>query len=196
MIRSGMKWTENFKHVFTEDFKNSKDEVEKCCYDVFNKNNFDATITSCSVVEFTKLGDEVLAEIKLQFDGLSNSISSEDVMKMFAEQTKMKNGSYMMGHYDVNVHSSYFLIAENEIKDDSRELPDWAWLVVMGSIVSVCIIAMFGVTISIHRYKHNSETKKRVLNAKTLNVLRGQKAFEMMERGKISVFFSFNHLNI
>ena len=134
-----------------------------------------------------------MAQLNLQFSGIHFNVTSQDIYTVFSNHLQVKDDHLMMGDFGVAVNASYFVVVDTDLNIGTMnllslqygvELPDWAWLVVMAAIVSLLIIGLLGLTVAIQRHKQNTEVKRRVLNAKTLDALRSQKTFDMVELGK------------
>lgn len=53
----------------------------------------------------------------------------------------------------------------------------------MAGIVSTFIMALLGVAFGVQKYRLGRKVKKRVLNAKTLEALKNNNSFDMIELG-------------
>ena len=203
-IRSGIPWSDNLNHPYTQEYKNLKEEFDKRCSLIFNRMYFGSSFEFCSVEAFTKRGDEMSVEVNLQFSGLVFNLTSTSILDSFTEELEVDGDEvHWMGEYVVNLRSSYFLVVDTELLNNAEnlvfgiygvEFPDWALLVLIAGIMLVFIIAMVGVITSVKRYNQSVEVKRRVLNVKTLKALRGGEHFDVVECGKYSLSVSLKEM--
>ena len=193
LITSGLEWDSKLLHEITDQFKMNKRKLEKVCSSIFKQAYFGSAFEFCSLEAFSKSPEGVMAQLNLQFSGIHFNVTSQDIYTVFSNHLQVKDDHLMMGDFGVAVNASYFVVVDTDLNIGTMnllslqygvELPDWAWLVVMAAIVSLLIIGLLGLTVAIQRHKQNTEVKRRVLNAKTLDALRSQKTFDMVELGK------------
>ena len=198
LITSGLEWDSKLLHEITDQFKMNKRKLEKVCSSIFKQAYFGSAFEFCSLEAFSKSPEGVMAQLNLQFSGIHFNVTSQDIYTVFSNHLQVKDDHLMMGDFGVAVNASYFVVVDTDLNIGTMnllslqygvELPDWAWLVVMAAIVSLLIIGLLGLTVAIQRHKQNTEVKRRVLNAKTLDALRSQKTFDMVELGKCTDFY-------
>ena len=191
-ILSGLDWREELLHDFTDEFRENKKNLERLMTEKFSQVYFGNALEFCSVDAFSRLDDAVVAEFYLQFSGIVFNVTSADVTRSWVELLDVEDGQYKLGRYVVDVNTTRFQVVDTEILNDAEnlvfakygvELPDWAWLVVMAGIVSTFIVALLGVVFGVQKYRLSRRVNKRVLNAKTLEALRNNNSFDMLEIG-------------
>ena len=189
---SGLDWREELLHDFTDEFRENKKNLERLMTEKFSQVYFGNALEFCSVDAFSRLDDAVVAEFYLQFSGIVFNVTSADVTRSWVELLDVEDGEYKLGRYVVDVNTTRFQVVDTEILNDAEnlvfakygvELPDWAWLVVMAGIVSTFIVALLGVVFGVQKYRLSRRVNKRVLNAKTLEALRNNNSFDMLEIG-------------
>ena len=191
-ILSGLDWREELLHDFTDEFRENKKNLERLMTEKFSQVYFGNALEFCSVDAFSRLDDDVVAEFYLQFSGIVFNVTSADVTRSWVDLLDVEDGQYKLGRYVVDVNTTRFQVVDTEILNDAEnlvfakygvELPDWAWLVVMAGIVSTFIVALLGVVFGVQKYRLSRRVNKRVLNAKTLEALRNNNSFDMLEIG-------------
>jgi len=189
-ILSGLDWREELLHDFTEEFRENKRNLERLMTEKFSQVYFGNALEFCSVDAFSRLGDTVVAEFYLQFSGIVFNVTSADVNSSWVDLLDVEDGQVKLGKFVIDVNNSHFQVVDTEILNEADnlvfakygvELPDWAWLVVMAGIVSTFIVALLGVVFGVQKYRMGKKVKKRVLNAKTLEALRNNNSFDMIE---------------
>ena len=210
-ILSGLDWREELLHDFTEEFRENKRNLERLMTEKFSQVYFGNALEFCSVDAFSRLGDTVVAEFYLQFSGIVFNVTSADVNSSWVDLLDVEDGQVKLGKFVIDVNNSHFQVVDTEILNEADnlvfakygvELPDWAWLVcrtqslrrinliflhlqvVMAGIVSTFIVALLGVVFGVQKYRMGKKVKKRVLNAKTLEALRNNNSFDMIELGE------------
>lgn len=117
----------------------------------------------------------------IQFSGIVFNVTTTDVKESLEELLVVKDDMLMMGKFEIDLNSTYFLVVDTSIPIETitfdeykAQVPDWAWLVIVGGIVSTLIIGFFGVIMGVQRFRHSQIVNKKVLNPKTLQAFRGR----------------------
>ena len=203
LITEGLRWSTKLLHEVTEDFKQNKKKFEQQCSKIFKHVYFGSAFEFCSLQSFAKALDGVKVLFSLQFNGLIFNITSKDIYKAFRDYMEFNHDDNMMGDYRVEIDSAYFLVVDSDLSDGTLgpkfskygvELPDWAWLVVIASIVCILIVAVLGITIGVQRHKQDIAVQRKLLNSKALKSVRSPDAFDMVQLGKYSVLLFVIHL--
>ena len=199
LITEGLRWSTKLLHEVTEDFKQNKKKFEQQCSKIFKHVYFGSAFEFCSLQSFAKALDGVKVLFSLQFNGLIFNITSKDIYKAFRDYMEFNHDDNMMGDYRVEIDSAYFLVVDSDLSDGTLgpkfakygvELPDWAWLVVIASIVCILIVAVLGITIGVQRHKQDIAVQRKLLNSKALKSVRSPDAFDMVQLGKYCVLVS------
>jgi len=193
-ISSGLDWTEELRYQSTDTFRRHKKQVDQECSSVFRQVYFGSAFEFCSVEAFSQpsSGPGVVVDVNLQFSGIIFNVTSKDMHQSFVEYLKNVDGHSMMGDYEVNTNACYFLVVDTEIINEADnlvftkygvELPDWAWLVIIGGVISVLLIGCLWISISVSRTRHNAAVMRRVIHAKSLGDLRrrSSRVFDKVE---------------
>jgi len=190
LITEGLLWSTKLLHEVTEDFKQNKKKFEQQCSKIFKHVYFGSAFEFCSLQSFAKALDGVKVLFSLQFNGLIFNITSKDIYKAFRDYMEFNHDDNMMGDYRVEIDSAYFLVVDSDLSDGTLgpkfakygvELPDWAWLVVIASIVCILIVAVLGITIGVQRHKQDIAVQRKLLNSKALKSVRSPDAFDMVQ---------------
>jgi len=180
-ILAGLTWREELLHDFTDQFRESKRELEGLMTQVFSQVYFGRALDFCSVDAFSRLGDAVIAEFYLQFSGIVFEVSSADLKTSWVELLDVEDGNYKLGKYVIDVDGSHFKVVNTEILNHAEnlvfskygvELPDWAWLVTIAGFGSIFIVTLLGVVLGIKRFRLDNRVHMRLLHNKTLEVLK------------------------
>lgn len=189
-ILAGLTWQEELLHDFTDEFQENKRSLERLMSENFQQVYFGSAFEFCSVDAFSRLGEAVVAEFYLQFSGIVFNVSSADLTRAWVEHLDLEDGNHKLGSYVIDVEASYFKVVDTEVLNDADnlvfakygvELPDWAWLVVMAGVVCTFIMALLGILFGIQKMRLKRKIKMRVLNAKTLEALKNNNSFDMMD---------------
>lgn len=189
-ILAGLTWQEELLHDFTVEFQENKRSLERLMTENFQQVYFGSAFEFCSVDAFSRLGDAVIAEFYLQFSGIVFNVTSADLTRSWIDLLDVEDGNHKLGDYVIDVDASYFRVVDTEVLNDADnlvfakygvELPDWAWLVVMAGTVCTFIMALLGILFGLQKMKLKRKIKMRVLNAKTLEALKNNNSFDMMD---------------
>eukprot|EP00092_Neocalanus_flemingeri_P023135 GFUD01025084.1.p1 GENE.GFUD01025084.1~~GFUD01025084.1.p1 ORF type:complete len:637 (-),score=140.69 GFUD01025084.1:79-1989(-) len=188
VIKSGLDWSEELLHTFTDVYKEVSEEIMREISKVFEHVYYGSAFEFASIEAYSREEESVLVDFYLQFSGIVFKINTKDVKESFKELLEVNDNKLMMGRYEIDLNSTYFLVVDSStpietISSERSEaiLPDWAWLVVVGGIFSTLIIGSFGVLMGVQKYKDSQIVRTRVLNPKTLKAFRGQKHFNTVE---------------
>ena len=191
-ILAGLPWQEELLHDFTEEFQENKRSLERLLTENFQQVYFGSAFEFCSVEAFSRQGDATIAEFYLQFSGIVFNVSSADITRSWIELLDVEDGKHKLGSYVIDVEASYFKVVDTEVLNDADnlvfakyglELPDWAWLVVMAGMVCTFIMALLGILFGLQKMRLKRKIKMRVLNAKTLEALKNNNSFDMIDLG-------------
>ena len=191
-ILAGLTWQEELLHDFTVEFQENKRSLERLMTEIFQQVYFGSAFEFCSVDAFSKLGDAVVAEFYLQFSGIVFNVTSADLTRSWIDLLDVEDGNHKLGGYVIDVDASYFRVVDTEVLNDADnlvfakygvELPDWAWLVVMAGTVCTFIMALLGIAFGLQKMKLKRKIQMKVLNAKTLEALKNNNSFDMMDLG-------------
>eukprot|EP00092_Neocalanus_flemingeri_P041705 GFUD01045424.1.p1 GENE.GFUD01045424.1~~GFUD01045424.1.p1 ORF type:complete len:925 (-),score=213.08 GFUD01045424.1:155-2629(-) len=188
VIKSGLDWSEELLNTFTDVYKDVSDEVVREMSKVFEHVYYGSAFEFASIDAYSKEEENVLVDFYLQFSGIVFKITTKDVKESFEELLEVHDNKLMMGKYEIDLNSSYFLVVDSSVPMETITyerygviLPDWAWLVVVGGIFSTLIIGVLGVLMGIQKYRDNQIVRTRVLNPKTLKAFKGQQHFDTVE---------------
>eukprot|EP00092_Neocalanus_flemingeri_P020289 GFUD01021978.1.p1 GENE.GFUD01021978.1~~GFUD01021978.1.p1 ORF type:complete len:818 (-),score=185.29 GFUD01021978.1:228-2534(-) len=188
VIKSGLDWSEELLNTFTDVYKDVSDEVVREMSKVFEHVYYGSAFEFASIDAYSKEEENVLVDFYLQFSGIVFKITTKDVKESFEELLELHDNKLMMGKYEIDLNSTYFLVVDSSIPIEIITyerygviLPDWAWLVVVGGIFSTLIIGVLGVLMGVQKYRDNQIVRTRVLNPKTLKAFRGQQHFDTVE---------------
>jgi len=179
-ISSGLDWSEELRFQTTDTFKRQKEQLDQDCSNVFQQVYFGSAFEFCSVEAFSQSASGVVVDVNLQFSGIIFNVTSKDVHQSFVENLKIVDDRSMMGVYGVDVDACFFLVVDTEILNEADnlvftkygvELPDWAWLVMIGSVISILLIGCLWISIAVSRSRHNAAVMRRIINAKSLGDL-------------------------
>ena len=191
-ILAGLTWQEELLHDFTQEFQENKRSLEKLMTENLQQVYFGSALDFCSVDAFSRQGETVIAEFYLQFSGIVFNVTSADITSSWIELLDMEDGKHKLGGYVLDVEASYFKVVDTEILNDADnlvfakygvELPDWAWLVLMAGIVCTFIMALVGILFGAQKMRLRRKIQTRVLNAKTLEALKNNNSFNMIDLG-------------
>ena len=191
-ILAGLAWQEELLHDFTAEFQENKRTLERLMTENLRQVYFGSALEFCSVDAFSRYGEAVIAEFYVQFSGIVFNVTSADITRAWTELLEVEDGKHKLGSYVLDVEASYFRVVDTEILNDADnlvfakygvELPDWAWLVVMAGIVCTFIMALLGILFGLQKMRLKRKIQLRVLNAKTLEALKNNNSFDMMDLG-------------
>ena len=122
----------------------------------------------------------------MQFSGsIINNIATDGLKSSFENNLEEENDKLKFGRFLIDIDASNFHVADTSVPVDmfiseapDTVLPDWAWLVIVGGLISTFIIVFFGVVMGVQKYRQNQVVKRRVLNPRTLNAFKGQMHFD------------------
>jgi len=191
VIEAGLEWSEELLHSFTEMYKDATSEIVGEMSKVFENAFYGRAFEFISVEAYSEHEENVLVDFYAQFSGqVFNNKTTTDLKNTLEENLIVENDKLKMGKFVIDLNATSFVVVDTtiplemiglEIADEI--LPDWAWLVVVGGMISTFIIAFFGVIMGVQKYKHNQVVKTKVLNPKTLDAFRGQMHFATVSVG-------------
>merc|ERR1719383_1155514 len=117
----------------------------------------------------------ILVDFNIELIGLIFDISTLTLREAMVAGLKVKNDTFYLGEYGIDEERIDFYVLSTEIPLEQVQvemldvsLPDWAWVVIFGGAISVCLITMFGCTVGCNRWRKNRLMKNQYLSAKTL----------------------------
>ena len=187
VISAGLDWSDELLHTFTEKFRRSVDSLQGALDIAFRQVYFGDAFEFSTVEAFSENDGRVHADFFLQFSGISFNVTTEDVKESFMQQLREEDGKSYLSTFEIELDESYFLVVDTDqggrveslvLGKHGVELPDWAWLVVMGGIVTLLIISVIGVSFTIQRVRQGYNMKKRFVSVQALNALRGERSLD------------------
>jgi len=186
VIKSGLFWTQELLHGFTEVYKDVTEVVVTTLSEIFEKvygNAFEFV----TVEAYSQEDENIVVHFYVQFNGHTINNISTAALKATLEEELCKDGDdYKIEEFVIDMDDSYFQVVDTSSPTEISRLgerpgvyilPDWAWVALLGGTVSLIIIAMFGGVACVQVYRRNQVLKRRVLNPKTLETFRGENHF-------------------
>ena len=187
VITAGLDWSDELLHTFTDKFRRSVDSLQKALDNAFSQVYFGDAFEFSTVEAFSENDGSVNADFFLQFSGIAFNVTTEDVKESFMQQLRKEDGKSFLSKFELDLEESYFIVVDTDqggrveslvLGKHGVELPDWAWLVVMGGIVTLLIISVIGVSFTIQRVRQGYNMKKRFVSVQALDALRGERSLD------------------
>ena len=171
-----MEWTEELGYHDTQPFSLASTKLVLLFENALASTKFGSELGSMRIEAFTEKSPGVLVDFYLEFRGLLFNISTLDLREGVLLGLKEKAGRYYLGDLELNRDRVDFYVVSTYVPEvDTRVevldvfLPDWAWVVIFGGALSVCIIALLGCTVGCNRYVYIAVHYSTLLRYSVLN---------------------------
>ena len=154
-ISSGLEWTDALRHPSSLGFKEAETKVTRALTAALWKTQFGFFLDVVEVVAFVpgRIDPVVLVDVLLQFSDFKVQLTAQLLFQALVEN--LEEGKLPETDIRVDISETYFLMRSTAMiscKDDSLEVPRWAWLALTGGLTSFGIIAVTGCIFALRRF--------------------------------------------
>jgi len=172
-VKSGLLWTEELLHSFTTYYKEVTAEIVVNISEVF-QNFYGTAFEFASVESYNKVKSMIYVQFYVQFNGHSISdVTTANLRETFEDS--IRNGDeFQIGRFLIDMNQTEFHVvdtSQDSLIGGYTAFPDWAWIALIGGLLSSIIIAIVASVACVQGYRRNQVLKRSVLSRRVLEAL-------------------------